>query len=63
MIFSEDFIERLGDNVKDYEPYKNDNNIRLRLKYEFVPEELKEETDKCFSISSTQFCTKKVKGT
>jgi hypothetical protein len=32
MIFSEDFIERMGDAVYNYESYKNDNNISLRLK-------------------------------
>ena len=34
MIFSEDFIERINNAVNNYEPYKNDNNIRFRLKYE-----------------------------
>jgi hypothetical protein len=36
MIFSEEFVERIGNAVYNYEPYENDNNIRLRLKYEFV---------------------------
>ncbi len=39
MIYSEDFIERISNAVYNYIPYKNDNNIRLRLKYEFVLED------------------------
>jgi hypothetical protein len=59
MIFSEEFIERISNAVYKYEPYKNENNIRLRLKYEFVLEDFNGE----FSITDTDYCTRKVKGT
>ncbi len=59
MIFSEEFIERISNAVYNYEPYENDNNIRLKLKYEFVLEDFNGE----FSITDTDYCTRKVKGT
>jgi hypothetical protein len=62
MIYSEDFIERIGNAVYNYEPYKNDNNIPLRLKYEFVLEDSNRGFSR-FSITDTDYYTKKVKGT
>jgi hypothetical protein len=59
MIYSEGFIERIDNAVYNYEPYKNDNNIRLRLKYEFVLED----SNRGFSVTDTDYYTRKVKGT
>jgi hypothetical protein len=63
IIYSEDFIERIGNAVYNYEPYKNDNNIRLRLKYEFVLEDSKDDSNKGFCVTDTDYYTRKVKGT
>ena len=51
MIYSEDIIQRIDNAVYNYEPYKNDNNIRLKLKYEFVLEDLKDDSNKGFSVT------------
>jgi hypothetical protein len=63
MIYSEDFIQRIDNAVYNYEPYKNDNNIRLKLKYEFVLEDLKDDSNKGFSVTDTDYYTRKIKGT
>ena len=63
MIFSEEFIERISNVVYNYDPYKNDNNIRLRLKYEFVLKDSEDDSIKEFNITNTDYCTRKVKGT
>jgi len=62
MIYSEDFIERIGNVVYNYEPYKN-NNIHRRLKYEFVLEDSKDDSNKGFSVIDTDYYTRKVIGT
>jgi hypothetical protein len=62
MIYSQDFIERIGNVVYNYEPYKNDN-IRLKLKYEFVLEDSKDDSNKGFSVTDTDYYTRKIKGT
>ena len=59
MIFSKDFIERIGNTVYNYEAYKNDYNIRLTLKYEFV---LEDDSNKEFNITNTDYGTRKVNG-
>jgi hypothetical protein len=59
MIFSKEFVERIGNAVYNYEPYENHNNICLRLKYEFVLEDFNGE----FSITDTDYYTRKIKGT
>ena len=63
MIFSEEFIERTRNVVYNYEPYKNDNDIRLRLKYEFVLKDSEDDSIKEFNMTKTDYCTIKVKGT
>jgi methyltransferase-like protein len=63
MFCSEDFIERISNAVYNYEPYKNDNNIRLGLKYKFILEDLKENFNKGFSVTDTDYCTRNAKGT
>jgi hypothetical protein len=55
MIYSEDFIERIGNAVYNYEPCKNDNNIRLRLKYELALEDSKDDSNKGFSVTDTDY--------
>ena len=62
MIYSEDFIERIGNVVCNYEPYKNDNNIRHKIKYEFVLEDSKDDSNKGFSVTDTDYYTRKIKG-
>jgi hypothetical protein len=57
MIYSEDFIQRIDNAVYNYEPYKNNNNIRLRLKYEFVLEDSKDDSNKGFSVTDTDYYT------
>jgi hypothetical protein len=61
MIYSEDFIERIDNAVYNYEPYKNDNNIHLRLKYEFVLEDSKDDSNKRFIVTGTDYYTRKLK--
>jgi len=63
MICSEDFIERITNAVYNYEPYKNNNNIRLWLKYEFILEDLNDDFNKGFSVTDTDYCTRTAKGT
>jgi hypothetical protein len=63
MTYWVDFIERIGNAVYNYEPYKNDNNISLRLKYEIVLEDSKDYSNKGFSVTDTNYYTRKVKGT
>ena len=63
MIYSEDFIERIGKAVYNYEAYKNDNNISLRLKYEFVLEDSKDDSNKGFNVTDINYYGRKIKGT
>jgi hypothetical protein len=53
MIYLEDFIERIANAVYNYEPYKNDNNILLSLKYKIVIEDLKDDSNKGFNVTDT----------